>query len=255
MAVEVNGPWRTFTPGKLPFTPAVVRPHEGPHCFSVCLYHEPKFRETFPARDFSARYLESMPAVRDRLQEIGFGLNIFCDATMLQTALSFDVGSVYLVTKEPQFAFQQHVWRYYSTLLQSEGVQAYHFRGMDNLIVSDGEVAMFDHFLATGSEIKHAPYEPLKKENGPYLPVRGSCSVAGNGIQSLGWWMETQQQAEPTSKTNGWHNDEVHLARWFRSVRLDHKLYTIIDRPLPMAFYRDLSEQLETGMPMQLVRL
>lgn len=253
---EVSAPWQAFTPSKRLFSPIIVRPHSGPHCFSVCLYHEPEFNRTFPARDYKARYLDSMPAVRARLAEIGYGLNIFCDASMLETALSFGVGSVYLVIDPPAFAFQQHKWRYYSALLPEDGsTLAYHFRGMDNLLVSDQELSLFDRFLSTGSEIKHAPYEPLKKDVGRYIPVRGSCSVAGSAIQSLGWWMETKKQPAPTTKTSGWHNDEVHLAGWFNACHLDHKLFTIVDRDLPMAFYRDLSQQLESGMPMQLIRL
>lgn len=253
MGEHKPAPFDSFTPSRQPFIPAVVRESYGPHCFSACLYDQPHPKRRHV--NFAERYLDSMPAVRDRLEETGYGLNIFCDAAMLQTALSFECGSVYLVTEPPKFEFQQHVWRYYSALLPNHPtIQAYHFRGMDNLLASNDELEMFDQFLAGGYEIKHAPY--TRKAGGDiYTPIRGSCSVAGRGIQSLGWWLSTQEHFAPEDWPSTWHNDEDHLARWFNAVKHHHSLFTILDRDMPMHFYRDLSIQLETGMPLRLVRL
>lgn len=254
LAVEADPRWSAFEPESPPFTPIIERPTKARHCFSVCLYSEPLFTVQFPQRNFNKRYLENIPAVTERLAATNYALNIFCDAASLQTALNLNVGSVYLVTKAKEFAFQQHIWRYFSTLLpKHETIQCYHFRGMDNLLASEDELTLFERFRLSGCDIKHAPYH--RASGNIYVPVRGSCSVAHEGIKSLGWWLQNHKQRHPTNWPETWHSDEDHLTGWFSEAKLSHRLFTIIDRELPMAFYRSLSEQIERGIPLTITRL
>lgn len=219
------------------------------HVFSVCLYHEPEFRLRFPARNFSARYLERMPEVRELFARHGFALRIFCDQAMLEAAQGIGFGEVYLVTDPPAFPFAQHLWRYYSVLLPGAEAHCHHFRGCDNLAVTPEEIALLEEFAVTKGEILHAPY--LRARGQIYTPVRGSCSVAGLGARLL-----ARQLSEPLAVSGDpWHCDEIWLAEWFAAVRLRCRLHTLIDREQPPEFYDQLREQIARAPGFRLTRL
>ncbi len=227
-------------------------PSSATHCFSACLYHEPMFAKVFPKRPFKARYLDSMAEIGDLFERRHYRLKIFCDPAMTETAMGFDFADVYEVQSPPAFPFAQHLYRYYAALIPDLGsIRALHFRGLDNLLVSQAEADLLDRFIDTESDIWHCPYQPRAL---PYLPVRGSCSVANAGITSLAHHLITRPPVPASSPPGQWHNDEVWLARWFESVRLRSRLFTIIDRDLPPVFYQQMAEQIQTGLPFHVAR-
>lgn len=235
------------------FHPVKLKSHDFAHCFSVCLYHEPEYAMRFPTRDFNARYLSRADEVRRHLEEIRFDLNIFACPRMVETALALDIGSVYLVSDPPPFPFAQQVWRYYSAMLPDHGpALAYHFRGMDNLILSPEEESLMAEFLDSGGEIMHTPY--LRRRGDRYMPIRGSCSTAGDAIASLGRYLATAPHELEGEWPDQWHNDELHLGRWFNAVKRQSHLFTLVDRELPMEFYADVHEQVKSGKPFRLIR-
>jgi hypothetical protein len=221
--------------------------------FSACLYHEPEYKRRFPKRSFSGLYTDRMAEANEWIKEHGYALHIYCDAAMLNTALQMDAASVYIVTTPPAYPFAQHLWRYYATLHPAGTVNTWHFRGMDNIITPSDEMVIFDHASLSGAEVIHAPY--VRDHGTRYMPVRGSCSVSADGIAALGWWMDTAPLTTPPDWPSTWHNDEEHLARWFAYASPHLRLCTIVDRTLPMSFYRDLSITLEHGQPSTLIRL
>lgn len=223
------------------------------HVFSVCLYHEPEFSIRFPARDFSARYLERMPEVRELFARHGFALRIFCDQVMLETAQGIGFGEVFLVTDPPAFPFAQHLWRYYSVLLPGAETHCHHFRGCDNLAVTPEEIGLLNEFAATGGEILHAPY--LRARGQVYTPVRGSCSVAGLGARTLARHLCDRRPASSGPWPSDWHCDEIWLAEWFADVRLRCRLHTLIDREQPPEFYDQLRSQIAHAPGFRLTRL
>lgn len=238
----------------LPFAPAIVRPTDAEHCFSVCLYREPEFPKRFPNRDFADRYLASIPSIREFIARHNFALNIFVDPAMLETALSFNCGSVYVVTEPSAFPFSQHVYRYYSALLPAHPtIKAIHFRGLDNVLVTDEELALLRHFVTSGAEIMHAPY--LRAAGSIYTPMRGTCSIAGDAIRSLGEFLRSTPQEKPEDHKGVWHNDEIYLGRWFDRVKENLFLYTIIDREMPIEFHMAFAAQIRQGRPFHIARL
>lgn len=238
----------------VPFVRIIERPTSATHCFSVCLYHEPTYAARFPGRDFKVRYLDTMPAVKEIFARQNFALRIFCDRAMRETSLSFGIGSVYEVTEPPAFAFAQHLWRYCSVLLPPHRtIRAHHFRGLDNLAVTDTEIRLLDQFLSSGSDILHMPY--LRIRGRAYTPVRGSCSVAHQGIRSLAHQLHTVPNASAGEWPADWHNDEIWLSAWFDAVKHTSKLFTVVDRALPPAFYEDLKRQIASGQPLHVVRI
>lgn len=239
----------------LPFVPAIERATTARHGFSVCLYQEPEFAERFPGRDFAARYLARMPRVAELFARQDFALAIFADTAMLDTALGFGFGSVYHVATPPAFAFAQHLYRYYAALLPVHPtVRAWHFRGLDNLLVKPDEIQLFEHFLASGCDILHAPY--LRNRGSVYTPVRGSCSVANAGITSLACRLQHTPPLDLGEEWPArWHNDELWLSDWFNEVRSTSRLYTVVDRVLPPEFHAQVAEQVNTGLPFHIARV
>lgn len=206
------------------------------HCYVACLYREPEFARLFPQRSFERRYLAQREAIAEHLQRTGFHLHIWCDEAMLDSALSLGVGNVFRVTTPPAFPFQQHQWRYWSVMLPPHPtIRAYHFRGMDNIAGTGDQalpVALLKRFLRTRMDLLHAPYQPGRH----WLPVRGSCSVAGRGIRSLRAWLLTHaEQKRPRRDNELWHNDELMLSRWFAARSKLLRLHTLVDRQLPAA--------------------
>jgi len=247
-------PTPVFSSTSLPFSPAIVRPTDAEHCFSVCLYREPEFVKRFPNRDYKKRYLDTIPAIREFTARHNFALNIFADPAMLETALSFDVGSVYVVTAPPAFPFSQHVYRYYSALLPTHPtIRAYHFRGLDNVTVADEELALLRHFVDTGAELMHAPY--LRAAGSLYTPVRGTCSIAGQAIRSLGEYLISTPNVAPEDHKGIWHNDEIYLGRWFDRVKESLFLYTIIDREMPIEYHMQFAAQIRQQRPFHIASL
>lgn len=230
-------------------------PHTSRHCFSVCLYHEPEFERRFPRRDFRERYLEKMPQIREHLAAHNCHLKIFADETMLDTAMNFEFADVYGVRGEPAFPFYQHIYRYYAALLADHGtVEAYHFRGLDNLLFDPGEWKMFEAFRTSDCGIMHAPY--LRANGKVYTPVRGSCSVARDGIAALAWFLRSVPHKAPRQDwPEPWHSDEAYLSRWFAQVKGHLALFTVVDRELPMDFFSDLHRQIQLALPLRLMRI
>jgi hypothetical protein len=241
-------------PGGLPFAPVVVRETTAEHCFSVCLYREPEFARRFPNRDFATRYLSAMPRIKSFLASHNFHLNIFADLDMLETAVSFDCGSVYVVPGPSAFPFSQHIYRYYSALLpEHPTIKAFHFRGLDNVLVEADELALLRHFVSIGGEILHAPY--MRAAGSIYTPVRGTCSTARNGTRSLAAHLRQTPHVAEDDVKGTWHSDEAYLAKWFSKARQSHFLYTIIDREMPIEFHMAFAAQIRAGKPFHIARL
>lgn len=215
-------------------------PTKATHCVSVCLFQEPEWQRRFPGREFRGRFLSRAAAARTRLRELGYAVTIFCDKAMESTARELDLGSVYRVTTAPAFPFAQHQWRYLAALLPAhETIRAYHFRGMDNLALTASDVQMFELLLSQRLDVLHEPY--LRHKGRHYTPVRGSCSVAREGVASLAWWLHhTPHRAPKGDWVNAWHSDEDYLERWFRASIAHLRPLTVLDRELPMDFYFDL---------------
>ena len=250
----VRKPTQTAISSRLPFSPAIVRQTYAEHCFSVCLYREQEFSTRFPNRDFKKRYLDTIPAIKDFTARHNFALNIFVDPAMLETAISFDVGSVYVVTEPRLFPFSQHIYRYYSALLPAHPtIRAYHFRGLDNVVIGDQELSLLRHFVSTGAELMHAPY--LRAAGSLYTPVRGTCSIAGSAIESLAGFLATTPNPMPEDSKGIWHNDEIYLGRWFERVKDTLFLYTIIDREMPVEYHMHFANQIRHGRPFHIARL
>lgn len=225
------------------------------HCFSACLYHEPDFKKLFPKRNYNKRYLEIVERLIPYFKEKNYALNVFCDAKMLPVAEKFGFGSIYLVNQHPTFPFSQHLYRYYSVFLpEHETIRAYHFRGMDNLIPTEDFTGFINHFLFSKSDLLHAPYTRIKGGL-VYTPVRGSCSVANNGISSLASFIRTNKPEIPVESWRAWHCDETYLTKWFNQCKLNLKLMTIIDRDMHMQFYCDFHKILSDGKSMTIKTL
>lgn len=227
------------------FDPVVVRgTATARHCFSTCLYHEPTYAQCFPGRNFAGRYLKA-DAIAEFLQRTQSHLVIFCDRAMLSTAKQMQVGDIYLVTEPAAFAWAQHIWRYYAALLpQHPTIQAFHFRGLDNVMRDD--IAMLDRFLDGGFDLLRAPYVRGKRQI--WTPVRGSCSVAHRGIQSLRDFLRTRQ-IQPTAAAwpEPFHCDERYLETWFKASRDELNTFTYIDRPIRGSVYREIHRALLKG--------
>jgi hypothetical protein len=241
-------PWAAFEYRRPSFISSLkIEATEATHCFSVCLYHEPEFAVRFRARDFKARYLSCMEDLSRWLRDTGYALNIFTDAEMAETALKFGCGSVYLVSAPPQFPFAQHLWRYYSALLPDhDTIKAYHFRGLDNVMISEPERKIIARMVEDDAGLMHAPY--LRKNGEVYTPVRGSFSVAHEGIRALRWYLSTTPQPMPSEEwPEAWHSDENYLTGFYQAAARVLNTYTIVDRKLPMEFYADFHQRFTNG--------
>lgn len=198
------------------------------HCFSVCLYREPTFEQRFPGRDFWRRYLQPVDEIRALLTRHNAHLKIWCDRLMLDTVIAMDLGDIYLVTDPPAHPWAQHLWRYYSTLLPyHESIQAYHFRGLDNIVHED--MAMLDRFVDGRYDVLRAAYR--RGARSLYTPVRGSVSLARNGILSLRHRLCTRAP-RPLSPVwpEPFHIDEAFLAAWWRASYRHLDTMTYVDR-------------------------
>lgn len=227
---------------------------EAEHCFSVCLYREPEFAWRFPTRSFNGRYLDHAERVKELFERNGWHLRIFADEAMLETALGLRMGSVYRVRSAPAFPFGQHLWRYFSVLIPHTTIRAHHFRGMDNLLVSENDLRLMMRLLDGGFDLLHAPYIRAKG-GGIYTPVRGSCSVAGAGIESLAVHLRTMPHEYPGDWPEHWHSDELWLGRWFERERRRLRLLTMIDREMHQDWLDSLADQIRTGPPFEVVRV
>lgn len=248
-------PWRGGDAGCAPqFLPVRVVPTQAVHCISVCLFSEPEWQRRFPQRKFDERFLAKARAAKARLAELGYAVVIFCDRAMERVALDLELGSVYRVTSAPAFPFAQHQWRYLAAMLPAhETIRVYHFRGMDNLEPSPSDVRMFDLLVTQGLDVLHEPY--LRHRGRHYTPVRGSCSVAREGIASLAWWLHSQRYGAPVGDwVDAWHSDEAWLENWFKASRDHLRPLTVIDRELPMEFYFDLYSANKAGHPFIIAR-
>lgn len=250
-AADVDAPLRVA--GRPEWFPMRMLPTTARHCFSVCLYHEPEFARFFPLRHFEQRYLAQIGEIEEAFARRNYHLKIFCDSAMLETALRFEFANIYLVKTPPAFPFCQHVWRYWSVILPSaQRHECHHFRGLDNLVVSDAEADLLDEFATSASDLWHAPYQPTRLRR--YMPIRGSCGVAREGIASLSRHLREHPHTEQLGHWDKWHNDEHWLADWFGACRLDMRLFTVLDRRQPAEFGELLNEQIEHGQAMRLVR-
>jgi len=127
-------------------------------------------------------------------------------------------------------------------------------RGLDNLLLSDDELRIADLLVSQKLDLEHRPY--LRRKGGHYTPVRGSFSVANDGIASLAWWLRTQPHTLPCEPWPAqWHSDELYLERWFHAARQQLRLLTVLDREVPLQFYADLQTQVAAGPPFIVHRL
>lgn len=241
--------WQPITVGVPMTRPAfeVVQEHHttARHCFSVCLYREPTFEQRFPARDFWQRYLQPGDDIRTMLARHNAHLKIWCDRAMLETAVRMDLGDIYLVTDPPPHPWSQHLWRYYATLLPAhETIVAYHFRGLDNVARED--MAMLDRFVEGGFDVLRAAYR--RGARSIYTPVRGSCSLARNGIASLAHQLCTRT---PRPLSAAWpepfHIDEAFLAAWWRVAHRHLNSMTYIDRKPTPEIFREIRRAMLRG--------
>lgn len=249
-------PWRGGSKGCAPrFELVHSMPVNGAvHCISVCLFSDPEWQKRFPHRKFDERFLAKAKAARERLQALNYAVVIFTDKAMESTAINLGIGSVYRVTTPPAFPFAQHQWRYLAALLPvHETIRAYHFRGMDNLEPSETDVQMFDLLISQQLDVLHEPY--LRHRGRHYTPVRGSMSVAREGIASLAWWLQHQRHKAPAGDwVDAWHSDESYLEAWFTASIKHLRPLTVIDRELPMDFYFDLWKRNQSGHPFVVAR-
>lgn len=249
------GPWQSPSMARVSrrFTTARQIAGEFAHVFSVCLYEEPCYQSRFPNRDYRARYIQRIPQIRRHLTDLGWGLHIWTSPDLVSRVMSLPINaSVHIVHDLPSFPFAQHLWRYYAALLspQSRGSQVVHFRGLDNLLVDAREVAMLRRFAEDGGDVLHAPF--VRSYNGRYMQIRGSCSVAGNGLDALGWFLRGHDQPLHTDPDD-WRSDEIYLDRWFQSSQQWLRTWTVIDRAMPPAFYSWLRKRLTQGLPGEVV--
>jgi len=249
-------PWRGGEHGVAPrFEPVRVVDTHSEHCVSVCLFSEPEWKKRFPSRDFRERFLSKANDARTRLAALGYSSVIFCDREMEQLACDLRLGSVYRVTHPPAFPFAQHIWRYLAVLLPPHPtIRAYHFRGMDNLLLSKSDVQLFELLLRQQLDVLHEPY--LRHKGRHYTPVRGSCSVAREGIASLAWWLQEMRHYKPEGNdwVDAWHSDEAYLEGWFQQSIAHLRPLTVIDRELPMEFYWDLWKRNQSARTFHIVR-
>jgi len=203
-----------------------MEPTTADHAFCCCLFHEPQYAQTELRRyDFAARYLRAGP-IGSFLQHWGAALILFVDQTMLDTALALELGSVYLVTQPPAFPWAQHLWRYYAALLPpSQRPPCLHFRGLDN--VDRDDMPRLHQWAAEGWDVLRAPY----RRGRTYYPVRGSVSLAGQGISSMAHALTTQAPEPRSTWPDAFHPDERFLCQWWRAHMREMHSYTLIDRP------------------------
>jgi hypothetical protein len=228
------------------FSPLRASGDASARLFSVCLYREPTYAERFPLRDFNKRYLSQRDAITRFCESASARLLIFCDEDMAATALAFPSAEVYLVERTEAFAFSQHVWRYYSTLLPGAASGFHHFRGLDNVAADNlASIGQFEHSEA---DLLHAPYFPFKKEMKTYVPVRGSCSVARRGVGALARWLTSRPVKEPLGPwPRGFHCDEMYLKQFFYAELGNLNLDTLIDRDIPNNCWKDMMACLQGG--------
>lgn len=218
------------------------------NCYSVCLYKEPLYKKIKPKASFDQLYIDPFKsnAVAEHLRKHQMSLNVFCDKESLEKGLSLKCGTVYLVDGKPSYPFFQHLYRYYSILVRNPKVKAYHFRGMDNIISSDGAVARIKDFAESGMDILNMPY--FRTYTQAYCPIRGSCSVGANGINSLASFFKSNRFSPNDSEEKLlWHSDEDFLSMWFNLVKSRLNIYTIIDRDMPMQFYMDMATMIQAN--------
>ena len=228
------------------FRPIVERDFGAKKAVSACLFHEPEYAKLFPDRDFEGRYLSSAPAIRRRLDALGYAPVLFCDEASVERAVALNLGSVYLVEDTPLFPFSQHLYRYYAAFLSR--FEVIHFRGLDNMDLADYDAAMMARFDGSGCDLYHAPYSI----HGMYFPIRGSCGVRAAGIDSLAAAM-CHEPFEPVgSPRDRWHCDEANLARWFAKERRKLRLFTVVDRRKDTPFFVDFQRQIELGSSFEL---
>lgn len=215
------------------FKPLLQIRHQAAHVLSACLFHEPEWAQRFPGRKFEQRYLSGAEALRDFLSATGWQLTLWVDAAMAGTALRFaeavQAADVYQVTTAPRFAFDQHLWRYYSVLLPGATCsRAIHFRGMDDLLPNATWQRLAEELQDGGDDLLHWP---CRQGGGRlYVPVRGKCSVAHAGVLSLRAWLRTHEPHDWKGDhwTNRWHADEAMLTEWFNARQAE--LHTITVR-------------------------
>ena len=250
-----NAPWQSGYTMREQRLYTTVRQIDGdfPHVFSVCLYEEPCYASRFPTRDYRARYIDRMPQIRRHLSDLGWGLHLWTSPDLLDRVMSMPLNaSVHVVHDRPTFPFSQHLWRYYTALLspQDRGSRNVHFRGLDNLLVGAREIALLNRFAEDGGEVLHAPF--VRSYNRRFMQVRGSCSIAGAGLDALAWYLRTQGQPMH-SEPDDWRSDEIYLDRWFGASVHWLRTCTVIDRPMPPAFYHWLSARIAQRLPGEVI--
>lgn len=243
-------PW--LQPATLPapaFTWMRQRRGSGPHGWSTCLYHEPSFAERFPHRDFRQRYLAQRDVIAQFIGAHNGTFVIFTDEAMLDTAMDLQLGSVALVHEPAVCPWAQHLWRYYAVLAAQEfpAVKAWHFRGLDN--VHRDDVAMLDRFLTAGFDLLRASYR--RGTPSLYTPVRGSCSVAAQGIPALAWGLR-HRAPQGVVGADAFHCDERWLARWFEACQRWLNTFSFIDRSPAKGLWLDTLRSLRYGLRVHL---
>lgn len=241
---------RVMDPSKTALIPVKSSSSRSMKVISVCLYAEPTYAARFPSRNFESRYIASCLNSMEFLAREDYRLVIFTDHSMLRVAGGIDA-DVYLVTSRPRYPFEQNLWRYYAaSALRGSGVNVIHFRGMDNIAAPDDRLDVMRDFEASGFDLLNAPY--LRARGLSYCPVRGSCSVGGNGIESLASWMDANMTAsEILDWPACWHQDENVLSNWFDANWGKLRIYTMIDRVMPIEFYTWMDSALRAGVSLK----
>jgi len=209
------------------------------HCFSVCLYKEKTYAERFPERNFENHYLNEKEKTAEFIRKTKSLLRIFTDEEMLDVALQFENAEVFLVKDKPQFPFQQHIWRYYSVLFPDKKIKAHHFRGLDN--VNKDDLDLINSFVEE-YDLLASPYFAGKLILDQLIPVRGSCSVANNGIKLLAEFLQTKRPSKPDGHNKRvFHNDELFLREWWMKDKDLMNVYFYVDR---IHFQEHLNEEI-----------
>lgn len=236
-------------PPGVTITPLRETPCNSQHVYSLCLYREPTFAARHPTRDFRERYTANLPSIVAFTSCTGSKFRIFCDEAMAPAVLAFEEADVYLVKEEVNFPFSQHRWRYFSVLLEDEAVartRIHHFRGLDNAALED--LTVNHKFTKSQCDLLHAPYFPRRENMDTYMPIRGSCSVAHNGVSALRYWLKEHDMKEPQGAwPNGFHCDEYYLKEFFDATNGRLNLFTVIDREVPADCWQDAQLAMHFG--------
>jgi hypothetical protein len=108
------------------------------------------------------------------------------------------------------------------------------------------DMARLDRFLSGGYDLLRAPY--IRGREQLWTPVRGSCSVAREGIASLRAWLLRESATPEATWPEQFHVDETWLARWWEASRRWLNVMTYVDRTLPpFLLWPEVEQALKQG--------